>query len=165
MSFYWSDEAIATPGNRLDAASVCCARTEDASQERDLHGEIAVFYDRIRPNCCDDVVFFDELTGSIDQYLEHVERACPYFDGRKSTHLVSPEQAPRVEPEVVEQEDFGRTEHVHVPPPNARSRREPKAPFRSGLRTSDSKPIWKNWEHFTPALLPSHTGGARFRLE
>jgi len=116
------NEAVAAPGDRLDAASLRSPAIEDAAKRRDLDGQIVVLDHRSRPDGGHDLVFRDEIAVGSDQHTEHVERSRADRDCYEHSAFIPPEQAAPVEAKAPEQENLAGGERPHVSSPYGRER-------------------------------------------
>ena len=107
--FYRRDEAIAAPGDGLDAALARLLPIEDCAERRDLNEEVSLLDRHLGPDGGHDLFLGNDVASSLDQYGEKVERARPDRDRREDAKVVAPEQsaAAAVEPKVGEQENIG----------------------------------------------------------
>ncbi len=62
-----ADEAVATPGHRLDAAALFSVLIEDAPQRRDLNGQVTFLDHRSGPDGLHDRVLRDQLPVPLGQ--------------------------------------------------------------------------------------------------
>src|SRR5216683_348803 len=86
------DKAVASPGNRLDAAAPRSSVIEDAAQCCDLDVEVAVFDRRSQPDGLDDPVSRNEVARPLNQHAENVERPPADRYRREDTLLIAPEE-------------------------------------------------------------------------
>ena len=104
---HWRDEAIAAPGNGLDAAASAPTAIQDAAKGQDLDRQVTVRDHDPWPDGSHDLVFRNEVAVSLDEHAEHVKRARPDRHRNKSTVLVGAKQttAPPIETKPLEFEN------------------------------------------------------------
>src|ERR1044071_1102108 len=148
------DEAIATAGHGLDAASRCGFLVQGAAQGRYLDRQIAFFDGHSRPDLGDNLILWDEFTRSLEQNPQYLFRARADFQRDQPAVLGSPEQAAAVETEALEQEDVGRAKRA---PASSECRTSPAAragpsdwPAASGAETD-----FGLFREFSEDLIPA----------
>ena len=116
-------EAVAAPGDGLDAAAVGSPFIEDPAECCDLCVQIAVLDGRRRPYGSHELVPRYEVSGSSDQHVENVKGARADRDLYEFTSCVAPAQRASlpIEPKALEQEEVAASKRVHAlpTPPNA----------------------------------------------
>ena len=90
-SCYRRDEAIAAPGDGLDAALARLLPIEDRAKRRDLNEEVTLLDRHLGPDGGHDLFLRNDVASSFDQHAEKVERARPDRDRREGAMVVAPE--------------------------------------------------------------------------
>jgi hypothetical protein len=89
---YRRDEAVAAPGDRLDAALARLLWIKDRAKRRDLNEEVSLLDRHLGPDGGHDLFLRNDVAPSLDQHGEKVESARPDHDRRKDAKVAAPEQ-------------------------------------------------------------------------
>src|SRR5271165_2013362 len=97
-------KAIATSGDRLNAAPLRPPLIQDPAKRGYLDSQVAVLDHRSRPNGSDELVFRNEIPRPLDDHAEDVEGARADRDRNEITAFISPEKtaAAPIETEALE---------------------------------------------------------------
>src|ERR1041384_1583676 len=94
-----SDEAVASPRDRLDVLTSVLALTKGLPQLRNILGQVSLFNKSIRPDLLHKAVLCDNLTAALNEREQHVED----FWGKRDDFLIAKQQPfSRVYPETAE---------------------------------------------------------------
>ena len=108
------EEPVTACGYRLNAASFRSALIENPAERRDLDGQLAFSTTERRQTAAMISSFVTSWPASLDEHAQNIERAGADGQRNEDTALIAPRQAltAPIEAKFVEQEYFGRAEHV-----------------------------------------------------
>jgi hypothetical protein len=92
----------------LDETALRAVLIEHTAQRRNLDGQVVILDHRSRPGGGHNLVPREEISRSLKQDAEHIERTRADFDRRQSGIFIPAEQAAPVQTEPLEQENVGR---------------------------------------------------------